>query len=53
MKRRKETVMADQTEEKERCVRAMEVGMGGLGRIQGCYPGMQKWNQENQGTDRT
>jgi len=32
---------------------AMEVGMGGLGRIQGCYPGMQKWNQENQGTDRT
>ena len=36
---------------KEGKIQAMEAGMGGLGRIQGCPLDMQKWDYKRQGTD--
>jgi len=34
-------------------VQAVEAGMCDLGRIQGCHPDVQRWDQESQGTDVT
>ena len=42
---------AGQNEGKEEKLQAVEAGMGGLGRIQGCHLDMQKWDQESQGAD--
>lgn len=42
-----------QIEGKEGHVQAMEAGMGGLGRIQGCSLDIQRQDQENQATDKT
>lgn len=39
------------TEGKEGKMQAVEAGMGGLGRIQGCPLDMQKWDYKRQGTD--
>ncbi len=44
---------ASQTEGKERNVKAVEVWIHGLGRIQRCYPYTHKWDQESQGIDGT
>ena len=52
--KRQETGMAEQgpagqNEGKEEKLQAVEAGMGGLGRIQGCCLEMQKWDQESLG----
>jgi len=31
----------------------MEAGTRDLGRIHGCHPNMQRWDEESQGTDAT
>lgn len=43
---------ADQIEEKEEHVQAVEAGLHGLERIKGCCLDMQRWQEESKGTDR-
>lgn len=42
-----------QTEGKEGKAQVLKAGGSGLGSIQECCPGMQRWNKENRSTDRT
>ena len=44
---------AGQTEEKEGCVQAVETSTYGVGRMQGCHLGMQRWDQESRSTGGT
>ena len=45
--------LSGQAEGKERDIQALETRASHLGRIQGCHPDLQMWDQKNHGIGRT